>query len=254
MPSKSKAQAHLMAAAAHNPEISKETGIDQSVAHDFNQADKKEGNLKNGSKLPQHKTVKEEMRGLADIVQDAELAHDINDADDETLINKGVLEEMPQKFDAFAGQDSDEFVDKTAQMISNKNMSKFSTHGDFYVMKNNNGSAYIAYDNTNNQIAIVSGQQLGNVFHEESIAAKNGKKGIVYQIYMDLLKDGKQILSDTLHSDGAIRFWQKLISNHEVYVVADGEILQRATPEKFHKYWSEEENSPQSQFQFLLVK
>ncbi|TQF08144.1 hypothetical protein FJV41_51490, partial [Myxococcus llanfairpwllgwyngyllgogerychwyrndrobwllllantysiliogogogochensis] len=39
MPSKSKAQAHLMAAAAHNPEIAKDSGIDMSVAQDFNKAD-----------------------------------------------------------------------------------------------------------------------------------------------------------------------------------------------------------------------
>ena len=54
MPSKSKAQAHLMAAAAHNPEIAKDAGIPQSVAKDFNQADKKEGTLKKGSKKPEH--------------------------------------------------------------------------------------------------------------------------------------------------------------------------------------------------------
>jgi hypothetical protein len=40
MPSKSKAQAHLMAAVAHNPAFAKKVGIPQSVGKDFNQADK----------------------------------------------------------------------------------------------------------------------------------------------------------------------------------------------------------------------
>ena len=40
MPSKSKSQAHLMAAVAHNPAFAKKVGIPQSVGKDFNQADK----------------------------------------------------------------------------------------------------------------------------------------------------------------------------------------------------------------------
>lgn len=40
MPSKTKAQAHLMAAVAHNPAFAKKVGIPQSVGKEFNQADK----------------------------------------------------------------------------------------------------------------------------------------------------------------------------------------------------------------------
>lgn len=40
MPSKSKAQARLMAAAAHNPAFAKKVGVPVSVAKEFNQADK----------------------------------------------------------------------------------------------------------------------------------------------------------------------------------------------------------------------
>ena len=40
MPSKSKAQHNLMAAAAHNPAFAKKVGIPQSVAKDFAEADK----------------------------------------------------------------------------------------------------------------------------------------------------------------------------------------------------------------------
>jgi hypothetical protein len=39
MPSKSKAQAKLMAAAAHDPEFAKKVGVPQSVAKEYNRAD-----------------------------------------------------------------------------------------------------------------------------------------------------------------------------------------------------------------------
>jgi len=40
MPSKSKAQRNLMAAAAHNPAFAKKVGVPVSVAQEYNQADK----------------------------------------------------------------------------------------------------------------------------------------------------------------------------------------------------------------------
>lgn len=40
MPSKSAKQARFMAAAAHNPAFAREAGIPQSVAKEFNRADK----------------------------------------------------------------------------------------------------------------------------------------------------------------------------------------------------------------------
>ena len=46
MPSKSKKQAKLMAAAAHNPAFAKKVGVPGKVAKEFNQADKGTGILK----------------------------------------------------------------------------------------------------------------------------------------------------------------------------------------------------------------
>jgi hypothetical protein len=46
MPSKSKPQARLMAAAAHDPAFAKRIGIPQRVAREFNQADKSSGILR----------------------------------------------------------------------------------------------------------------------------------------------------------------------------------------------------------------
>ena len=40
MPSKSPAQARLMAAAAHDPKFAKKVGVPESVAQEYNQADK----------------------------------------------------------------------------------------------------------------------------------------------------------------------------------------------------------------------
>lgn len=40
MPSVSEKQRKFMAAAAHNPDFAKKAGIPQSIAQDFNQADK----------------------------------------------------------------------------------------------------------------------------------------------------------------------------------------------------------------------
>lgn len=40
MPSKSKAQARLMQAAAHNPSFAKKVGVPQKVAREYMQADK----------------------------------------------------------------------------------------------------------------------------------------------------------------------------------------------------------------------
>jgi hypothetical protein len=43
MPSKSKPQAKLMAAAAKSPAFAKKTGVPQSVAKEFHAADKRQG-------------------------------------------------------------------------------------------------------------------------------------------------------------------------------------------------------------------
>lgn len=52
MPSTSEKQRRFMAAAVHNPEFAKEAGIPQSVAKEFNEADKrKERNRRVGKAL-----------------------------------------------------------------------------------------------------------------------------------------------------------------------------------------------------------
>lgn len=50
MPSKSPAQARMMAAVAHNPSFAKKVGIKQSVGKEFNKADAGTGILKKKAK------------------------------------------------------------------------------------------------------------------------------------------------------------------------------------------------------------
>lgn len=248
------------------------------------------------------------MRGFMDLVQDAEIADDIDQADKSSEISRASqnkklgnntnslnqlgeddeqydlqgkpvgpneksakvnagtsterdvqLQEMPQRFDAFANQDRDEFVDKSAAM-SGKTV-PFTQHDSFDVMKIKNGSGFIAYDKQGKQLALLSGHVsnnavngVKNVFVESAVAAKSNVKGVVYQMYMDIINAGYSILSDGLHSDDAIKFWTRLLTSHTVYVVGDGEVITRATPEKVHKYWSDDEDSPSSELRLLLVK
>lgn len=214
---------------------------------------------------PKTKINESEMRSWTDVIQDAEIANDITDTEDEEIVDKtldGVrIDEMPQRFDAFQGQDPDEFVDKTVEMTGKHNLIQFKEHDKFDVYKSKNGSGFVALDKQGNQIAIVTGYfdsnavlGVSNVFVEESIASKKSITGVVYQIFIDILSSGSAILSDTLHSDSAINFWTKLLSKHEVYVVGSGEVLARATPEKVHKYWNSDENSPSAELRLLLIK
>jgi hypothetical protein len=58
MPSKTRKQARLMAAAAHDPKFAKKVGVPMKVAKEFNQADKGTGILsvrKRGGRLPSKK-------------------------------------------------------------------------------------------------------------------------------------------------------------------------------------------------------
>ena len=69
MPSKSKAQRNLMAAAAHNPAFAKKVGVPVSVAKEYNQADKgkkfKEGGMAKGcaTKSDAKMIAKKEVKG-----------------------------------------------------------------------------------------------------------------------------------------------------------------------------------------------
>jgi hypothetical protein len=69
MPSKSKAQRNLMAAAAHNPAFAKKVGIPAKVAKEFNQADK-------GKKFNEGGAMKSDLAQDKKMVKKAVKMHD----------------------------------------------------------------------------------------------------------------------------------------------------------------------------------
>ena len=76
MPSKSKSQARLMAAVAHNPEFAKKVGIPVSVGKDFNNADK-------GKKFKEGGTMKHD-----DIKQDMPMMKKVAGLEATKIVNK----------------------------------------------------------------------------------------------------------------------------------------------------------------------
>jgi len=55
MPSTSPAQARMMAAAAHDPEIAKKVGVPVAVAREYNEADKGKRLAEAMKRMPNHK-------------------------------------------------------------------------------------------------------------------------------------------------------------------------------------------------------
>lgn len=171
------------------------------------------------------------------------------------------LQEMPQRYDSFKKQNRDDFIDKVAAQAKKKGLTPFAEHDAFDVFRTADKSALIAYDKEGKQIGMMSGiitnravVGVKNVFQVHSTATKTGTKGVMYQMFMDLLDNGYSVLSDSIHSPDAIKFWTRLMGNHNVYVVGDGEVLAKAKPEKAHKYWNDDEDSESAELRLLLVK
>jgi hypothetical protein len=74
MPSTSKKQRNFMAAAAHNPAFAKKVGISQTVAQEFNQADKGKKFSKGGSM--KHDDMKQDMPMMKKVAKQEVKAHE----------------------------------------------------------------------------------------------------------------------------------------------------------------------------------
>jgi hypothetical protein len=74
MPSTSKKQRNFMAAAAHNPAFAKKVGISQTVAKEFNQADKGK-KFKEGG-LMKHDDIKQDMPMMKKVAKQEVKAHE----------------------------------------------------------------------------------------------------------------------------------------------------------------------------------
>lgn len=171
------------------------------------------------------------------------------------------LQEMPQRYDSFKKQNRDDFVDKVEAQARKRGLEPFTEHDTIDIFRTPDKSALIAYDKSGKQVGMMSGivtnravVGVKNVFQVNSTASKTGTKGVMYQMFMDLLDNGYSVLSDSIHSPDAINFWTRLMGNHKVYVVGDGEVLARAKPEKASKYWDDDEDSPSAELRLLLVK
>lgn len=216
------------------------------------------------------KDLNEEMRSWSDTIQFSDIEDDMKDADEQSEINradqeekraKDQINEMPLQADVYKGDRK--FVDNDLENPQfdhkSKNMIQVNEFPEYNVYKNPTGNAYMAISKDGEHVlATVQGKLLnaGKVFKVELAKAHSSTKGIMTALYDSILKDGKNVLSDTIQSDGARRLWEKLISdpNRFVYVVMDNEIVQRASPEKAHKYWSTDSKHISSSIQFLLVK
>jgi hypothetical protein len=74
MPSTSKKQHNFMAAAAHNPAFAKKVGISQTVAKEFNQADKGRKFKKGG--VMKHDDIKQDMPMMKKVAKQEVKAHE----------------------------------------------------------------------------------------------------------------------------------------------------------------------------------
>ncbi len=74
MPSTSKKQRNFMAAAAHNPAFAKKVGISQTVAKEFNQADKGK-KFKEGG-IMKHDDIKQDMPMMKKVAKQEVKAHE----------------------------------------------------------------------------------------------------------------------------------------------------------------------------------
>lgn len=219
----------------------------------------------------------EELRSWSDAIQMADIEDNIKNSAEQTEINRNacakkreekpdndrdsvlqdVLREMPERFDATGGdrQYADDYIKRIAVPADNIVVAE---HGEYSTVRNTKGSVYMALAKDGSKLGVVEGTPGKNNILKVDMTASMSKstvKGVMYQMFMDILKDGKYILSDTLHSPGAEAFWTKLIQDPKrfVYVVFDRKPQMRATPDKLHKYWGEE-GSISSKIQFLLMK
>lgn len=198
--------------------------------------------------------LQEEMRTMMDLVQRMEIEQSINDAD------PSKLEEAPVLDDVYAGDRtaSDASLEVPSFDPKSKNLRLVRELPDYNIYKNPRGDAYMAITKDGEKVlGTVQGELTGGTIFKVGLSnAHSSTKGVMYNIYTSIIKDHKKVLSDTIQSPSAKAFWSRLISspNHVVYIVIDGEVVQKAVPEKLEKYWSTDPKHISSSIQFLLTQ
>lgn len=196
--------------------------------------------------------LSEEMRSIIDLIQQMEIEQNIQDSTTK-------IDEAPVLDDVYAGDRtaSDKSLEVPSFDPTSKNLKLVRELPDYNIYKNPRGDAYMAITDDAKVLGTAQGTLVNHtIFKIDLSNAHSSTKGVMYNIYNTILKDGKKVLSDTIQSPGAKEFWSKLIKspNHIVYIVIDGEVVQKAVPEKLEKYWSTDPKHISSSIQFLLVQ
>lgn len=214
------------------------------------------------------KKISEELRSWSDTIELAGAEKSLDDASAETELNRTdkeqkradgvVLSEMPERFDSYGGsrEYANDYVHTATADVDKDKLVLVAEHNGFSTYRNPKGSDYMAVNSAGKFIAVLRGTPgKQGILKIDNTAAVSGNPGVMLQIFDDILGEGKYILSDTLHSPSAEKFWRAIISDTSrvVYLVFDRKPQMRATPEKLDKYWGDE-NSVSAGIQFLLVK
>ncbi len=203
----------------------------------------------------------EDIKVWANIVQNAELEKDIEDAQDQTLISTGreKINEMPMVNDIYNGdrQDADDTLQYQTNGLDSSKLIPVADHGNFKSYKNPRGDCYFAYDQNGKCIGLLRGSKTSNIIQIDNTVtdSQSGVKGVMYSLFMDCIADGNKIISDTVQSPSAKSFWQRLVkSGHLVYFVVYGEVKGKVTPENMDSLWTEDVGNDASDIRLLLVK
>lgn len=204
----------------------------------------------------------EDLKVWANIVQNAELEKDIEDAKDQTLISTGrdqILDEMPMVYDIYDGdrQEADDTLHYQTDGLNSAKLTPVADHGAFKTFRNPRGDAYLAYNQEGKCIGLLRGTKNGSIFEIENTISdsQSGAKGVMFTLFMDCVSQGNKIISDVTQSPAAKSFWQRLVtSGHLVYFVIHGEVKGKVTPENMNKLWTDDVYNDAADIRLLLVK
>lgn len=206
--------------------------------------------------------INEDIKVWANIVQNAELEKDIEDAKEQTLISTGrkqELDEMPMVHDIYSANrnDADETLQYQTDGLDTTKLIPVQNHNNYNTFKNPRGDCYFAYNENGKCIGLLRGTKTSNIIQIDNTVSdsKSGIKGVMYNLFMDCLNDGNKIISDTIQSPDAKKFWERLVqSGHIVYYVVYGEVKGKVTPENMQQLWSNDINNDAADIRLLLVK
>lgn len=204
----------------------------------------------------------EDLKVWANIVQNAELEKDIDDAKDQTLISTGrnqILDEMPMVLDTFSSKDeADNTIRSVGTNTNSSQLVKVKEHPGFSVFKSPDGNNYYAYNDNGKLVGYVEGTIFGKNILKIELSIKDSSSTeakVISSILSDITASGIKVLTGLIQSPSAKSFWERMImsGNHKIYVVIAGEVKEQAKPERMKYYWHTDPDEPGSYVQFLML-